>query len=192
VPKKGDLLKTAFNEYTIVDRVGEGGAGIVYKVRDVEGQEFALKTIDPAKSTREKRKRFKNEISFCQNKRHPHIVSVLDTGASPEGNSFYVMPLYPWTLDKVAAVGLGPDEALTIFGQILGGIEAAHLLNVIHRDLKPENILGDAEKKHFVIADFGIASFEEEDLLTAVETKQADRLANFQYVLPSRGNAAKS
>jgi serine/threonine protein kinase len=186
VAKKGDVVRTAFNEYTIVARIGEGGAGVVYKVKDSDGQEFALKTIDPTKSTKDKRKRFKNEIWFCQKMKHPRIVPVVDTGATREGYSFYVMPLYPSNLEEALTRGLLLDDMLNIFGQILDGVEVAHLSSVVHRDLKPANIVGDADKKSFVVADFGIASFEEEDIITAVETKQADRLANFQYAAPEQ------
>jgi serine/threonine protein kinase len=73
------------------------------------------------------------------------------------------------------------------------GVEAAHLQGVVHRDLKPENILVNGAD-FVVVADFGIARFEEEDLYTAVET-QDERLANFQYSAPeqrARGRAVNA
>jgi serine/threonine protein kinase len=75
---------------------------------------------------------------------------------------------------------------LIYFNQILNGIEAAHLLRVIHRDLKPENILYDSVKDKLLIADFGIARFEEEELYTAMETAPNSRMANFQYAAPEQ------
>jgi eukaryotic-like serine/threonine-protein kinase len=58
---------------------------------------------------------------------------------------------------------------------------------VFHRDLKPENILYDRNADRLVVADFGIAHFEEDQLLTAVETKDRERLANFKYAAPEQG-----
>jgi serine/threonine protein kinase len=114
---------------------------------------------------------------------------VLDSGVVLDGEKrlpFYVMPLYKGTLRTVIKEGLAPDRVLPLFDQILSGVEAAHLLGVYHRDLKPENILCDLTKKLLVVADFGIAHFEQEDLLTAVETKDQERLANFNYAAPEQ------
>jgi serine/threonine protein kinase len=93
------------------------------------------------------------------------------------------------------AIEVSPKAVLPHFGQILDGVEAAHLQAVWHRDLKPENILFSSEQDLLVVADFGIAHFEEEVLLTAVETKNDERLANFLYSAPeqrSRGERADS
>jgi len=79
-----------------------------------------------------------------------------------------------------------PSDALPLFSRILDGLEAAHLKGVCHRDLKPENIMCDPENNVVVIADFGIAKFQEEDLYTAVETSNHDRMANFQYSAPEQ------
>jgi serine/threonine protein kinase len=73
-----------------------------------------------------------------------------------------------------------------LFVQILDGIEAAHLRGVCHRDLKPENVLFDKQTRTLVIADFGIAHFEEDDLHTIVETGADERLANFLYAAPEQ------
>ena len=82
--------------------------------------------------------------------------------------------------------GIAQEKVLFYFGQILNGIEAAHLQQVIHRDLKPENILYDKQQDRLMIADFGIAHFEEEALYTSVETTPSTRLANFQYAAPEQ------
>jgi serine/threonine protein kinase len=75
---------------------------------------------------------------------------------------------------------------MAIFSQILDGVEAAHLQNVIHRDLKPENILCDQNFATIAIADFGTARFTEDILATAIETGPSQRLANFQYAAPEQ------
>ncbi|MBO6783266.1 MAG: protein kinase, partial [Alphaproteobacteria bacterium] len=72
------------------------------------------------------------------------------------------------------------------FSKVLDGLEAAHLKGVVHRDLKPENILVGDALTDIVLSDFGVARFQAEDLLTAVETKTNARLANFQYASPEQ------
>ena len=81
------------------------------------------------------------------------------------------MPLFDSSLRPLLREGINQGKIMPYFGQILDGVEAAHLSNVVHRDLKPENILFDKEKDTIVIADFGIARFQEDQLITAVETK---------------------
>jgi serine/threonine protein kinase len=184
--RKPRVLATAFNEYTVIENIGNGGSGSVFSVSDADGKQFALKIIDPSKTSTQKLKRFQNEIAFCQKNTHPHIISVFDHGRSVEEEPFYVMPLYHTTLEKRIVGTLPPDSVLKVFAQLLDGVEAAHLQRVTHRDLKPQNVLGDSRKGTFVIADFGIAHFEEEDLRKAVETKDNERLANFQYAAPEQ------
>ena len=191
---RADEYRSAFAEYTIDDTVGEGGSGIVYAVRDADGRCFALKAVTPQKATTQKLKRFQNEIRFCQRADHKNVVRILDTGRSALGSPFYVMELHPCTLQEQIGK-LKADEVLPVFSEILNGVEAAHLSHVIHRDLKPQNILCNPPNRLYVVADFGIASFEEEDLYTLVETRPNQRLANFQYAAPEqkiRGRAVDS
>lgn len=96
------------------------------------------------------------------------------------------MPLYSTPLSKLLEAGIPPDKVLYYFLQLLDGIEAAHLLHVVHRDLKPENVLYDEAQDHLLVADFGIAHFEVEDLYTDAETSPKDKLANFQYAAPEQ------
>ena len=69
---------------------------------------------------------------------------------------------------------------------MLDGVEAAPLQGVVHRDLKPENILTDSVTGAIAIADFGVAHFTEDLLVTLVETSPAQRLANFLYAAPEQ------
>jgi len=180
-----DTYRSAFSEYQIVRRIGEGGSGIVYEVTDVDSRRYALKAVTPEKATRQRLKRFQNEIRFCQRTDHKNIMRVLDTGRSANGSPFYVMELYPCTLEEQLGK-LKPTEVLPVFSEILNGTEAAHLQRVTHRDLKPRNIVCDPQANLYVVADFGIASFAEDELYTAVETQPNQRLANFQYAAPEQ------
>ena len=193
--KKGETFKTAFEIYTIKSSKGSGGSGEVYEATDPDGVPFAIKVLYGDKATRSRLKRFKNEIHFCSKTSHHNIVAVLGHGITAAGESFYVMPLYSGTLRDLLKKQIPSEAVLPYFSQILNGVEAAHLLSVWHRDLKPENILFSAAEDTLVIADFGIAHFEEEELLTAVETRSQDRLANFEYAAPEqrrRGQAVDS
>ncbi len=91
------------------------------------------------------------------------------------------MNLYQGSLRELMADAIPQDQVLIYFAQILNGVECAHLNGIIHRDLKPENILVAKTDGQLVVADFGIARFQEEELFTAVRTKDNSRLANFQY-----------
>jgi serine/threonine protein kinase len=180
---------TAFSNYESRRVIGEGGSGYVYEVRDETNQIYALKILKKNNITQEKRKRFKNEILFCQRNSHPNIITILDYGFVPDNGEvlpFYVMPYYDSSLRYLINNGLTPDVIVKLFIQILDGVEAAHLNGIVHRDIKPENILYRASDSKLAIADFGIARFKEDELYTAVETNSQARLANFQYAAPEQ------
>lgn len=184
--KKGAVLRTTFETYTVEKRIGAGGSGEVYEVRDSAGAPYAVKVLDPSRASSTRLKRFRNEINFCSRNAHRNIIAVCAHGVTADGSVFYVMPLYSGTLRDLMAGKPAPERVLPYFVKILDGVEAAHLHDVWHRDLKPENILFSTENDTLVIADFGIAHFEEEELLTAVETKNNERLANFLYSAPEQ------
>jgi serine/threonine protein kinase len=183
------VFSSAFDTYSVTRQIGCGGSGTVFEVNDSSGQRLALKVLDGSKTPQGKLKRFQNEINFCFRPVSRRIIRVLDFGRADEHALFYVMPYYSNTLrDKIKA-GIPPDKVLRLYSQILDGVEAAHLLGVCHRDIKPENILYDDETKDLVVADFGIARFKEEDLLTHVSTGPNERLANFAYAAPEQRTA---
>jgi serine/threonine protein kinase len=95
----GKIFETATNSYTEDGVLGQGGAGTVFRVRDADGQPFALKCLNASQSV--KRRRFKNELWFCLQDQHPNIVRVVDSGVLLSGKDalpFYVMPIYDGTL----------------------------------------------------------------------------------------------
>ena len=140
-------------------------------------------------------KRFKNEHQFCDQNRHDNIIRVTDHGLTENGEPFFVMPMYDGSIRDLIGL-LDEDESYLLTKKLLDGIDAAHSFDAIHRDIKPENILFRNRLDKIVIADFGIAQFGEDDLFTAVETKDGTRLANFQYAAPEQrirgGNITKS
>lgn len=186
---KNIRFDTAFNSYSTIRVIGEGGSGIVYEVSDDDSARYALKLLSKNQVSREKAKRFKNEINFCSKETHKNIIRVIDSGFLTDDKikrPFYVMPLYRETLRDLINKKITPVDVLPLFAQILDGVEAAHLLKIWHRDIKPENILYDPSSNQIVIADFGIAHFNKEELLTNIDTKPDSRLANFQYAAPEQ------
>lgn len=186
--KKGTTIKTAFDEYTLIGQVGQGGNGRVFSASNTADQQVAIKFVERNVGS-DKLKRFKNEISFCEHHKHKNIVSILDRGyvyLDGKDYVFYVMPLYADTLKNKIKVGVPHEKVLDIFVGLLEGLKFAHEHGSIHRDIKPENIMFANGSWIPVICDFGIAHFAEEDLLTVVETKGTDRMANFQYAAPEQ------
>lgn len=186
--KKGTIVYSAFSGYAVEKQISQGGNGKVFLVHNEKGEKFALKAIDRNMTTSDKLKRFKNEISFCENNTNPHIIKILDHGTYWDDNVnlvFYIMPVYNMTLRDMMNEGIEPEKVLPLITQILSGLRYAHEKGVWHRDIKPENILIDRQGK-LVIADFGIAHFSADDLATIIETRKTDRLANFQYAAPEQ------
>jgi serine/threonine protein kinase len=180
---------TTFSKFVSTRLIGEGGSGFVYEVKDDNGQKFAVKLLKKQWVTTDKRRRFKNEIIFCQHSSHPNIISIIDSGVLLDNDvavPFYVMPYYDSSLRNLINNGPKPDVIIRLFSQLLDGVEAAHLQGIVHRDIKPENILYKNTDARLALADFGIARFTEDELYTAVETKVQDRLANFLYAAPEQ------
>ncbi len=191
--KKPIAFETTFGTYMVDELLGEGGAGRVYGGAGIDGMPIALKVLAQERANTDKRKRFKNEIAFLVRNRHPNIVTVIDHGISHAeiAGPFYVMPRYHSSLRKLIQAAIPQERVLSLFSQVLDGIEAAHLKGVVHRDLKPENILFNRESNTLAIADFGTARFTEDLVATTVETGPAQRLANFQYAAPEQRTAGK-
>lgn len=184
--KQAQVFATAFNTYTSSKQLGQGGVGTVFCAASSDGSEVAIKVLTHPETNSEKRSRFKNEIHFLMRHQHQNLVRVLDYGITADGRPFYVMERYQGSLRDEAFFSLSPDKKLDVFSQILNGVEAAHLKQAVHRDLKPENILWRSDFNDIVVADFGVARLHQDDLLTAVETRMASRLANFSYAAPEQ------
>lgn len=133
-------------------------------------------------------------VYFCLKNPNDYIIEVKDNGVYSDGkqeNIFYVMPLYTKSLRQLMKEGISPEQTMKAFADICKGLAFAHSKECVHRDLKPENILFDG-KEHYVVADFGIAHFQNSDKLTAIETKDSSRLANFSYHAPEQIEAGGS
>lgn len=99
------IFETTFTHYTGTDIIGEGGAGRIYRAIDDTENVYAIKLLDSAKATKEKAKRFKNELLFSQRNQHQNLITVIDHGIFVDGKKrspFYVMPLYTGSLQNTS------------------------------------------------------------------------------------------
>jgi len=165
-PKDPLIGQTVAGRYVVLDRVGDGGMGTVYKARqDPVGRMVALKVLLPELTRDElKLKRFINEARILSQLRHPNTVSCIDTGQMDNGRLFIVMEfVHGGTLRDLMDQGrLSQSAALRITRQILQSLSEAHAQGIIHRDLKPANVLLDevaGNERVVRVADFGIAKF---------------------------------
>lgn len=152
--------RSILGRYKILQRLGGGGMGIVWKANDlVLDRCVALKILRPEMSEDDDFVwRFRREAKAAASLSHPNIVNIYDVGED-QGLYFIVMELVEGeTLrDKLTREGkLEPNEALRIAEQICLGLSHAHKNKIIHRDIKPQNILL-TESGDVKVADFGIA-----------------------------------
>ena len=147
--------------YTIIERTGEGGMGIIYKATDRRLEHVvALKLIQPAIAVHpEAIRRFKSEVLLARQISHPNVCRVHDLGES--GGILYLS--MAWvdgeTLHRfLAQSGVQtPAAAVGIVERVARALEAAHTKRVVHRDLKPDNIMIDAGGE-ICVMDFGLAA----------------------------------
>lgn len=131
--------------YTILEALGRGGMGVVYKARqDKANRLVALKMIlSGAHASPAERQRFHAEAEVVARLAHPHIVQVYEVGETPEGHSFFSLELMAGgTLAGRLRQGpLAPVEAAILLEALSRAIQHAHEHGVVHRDVKPQNVL---------------------------------------------------
>jgi len=147
--------------YNIVEEIGRGGMGEVYRAGRADGQyekEVAIKLVRGGYNTASVLERFRHERQILASLDHPNIARLLDGGTTDEGVPYLVMELIEGTpIDQYCyALKLGVNERLRLFVQVCSAVQYAHQRLVIHRDIKPGNILVTKEGAPKLL-DFGIA-----------------------------------
>jgi serine/threonine protein kinase len=162
--------------YTIVQKLGQGGMGAVYRAQQHSvGREVAVKVVNAdLVAEPEVIKRFLREAKLASMLSHPNAVAVLDFGQTDDGVFYLVMELVSGrTLDAVLddEKVLRPERVVRIGSQILSALEGAHALSIIHRDLKPSNVMLLAHGRDLVkVLDFGLAKSVSPDATSATMT----------------------
>ena len=166
----GEKVGDRIGAYTLLDRIGEGGWGVVYKARR-EGplrRTVAIKVLKLGMDSRQVIARFEAERQALALMDHPNIARVLDAGATSAGRPFFVMELVrgvPIT-QFCDQANLSTAERLAVFVPVCHAIQHAHQKGIIHRDLKPSNVLVTLHDGKPVpkVIDFGIAKTVEQRL----------------------------
>src|SRR5438876_1603588 len=173
------------NRYEILQLLGEGGMGAVYKARDSElDRVIAIKVIRPElASNPEILQRFKQELVLARQVTDRNIIRIFDLGEA-DGIRFITMEYVEGTslYQVLQEQGQLPvKDAAEIIEQVLTGLKAAHREGVIHRDLKPGNIMRDPQGR-ILVMDFGLARSLESDGMT----KTGAVLGTMEYMSPEQ------
>ena len=195
-PARDPILGTTIGgRFKVIDRVGVGGMGTVYRaVQSPLGREIALKilkeevTWDPETVTR-----FHREAKAMSLLVHPNTVRVFDFGQTDDGMLFLAMELLEGELltSKLDREGLiEVSEAIRITYQMLASLAEAHSKGIVHRDLKPDNIYLARVQGHPVpvvkVLDFGIAKLVQGEQLDQLETQAGTVFGTPRYMSPEQ------
>jgi hypothetical protein len=165
LPPEPEEIAELFPQFALLEIIGRGGMGAVYRARQPTlGREVAIKLL-PAEAAADAAfaERFRVEAQALARLQHPHIVAIYETGETSAGHLFIVMEYVPGQdlAARLAQGRLPVARALAIASEVCAALEYAHAHGVIHRDIKPGNVLL-ADDGTVKVADFGVAHVQRE------------------------------
>lgn len=184
------MVGRSLGSYRIVELIGEGGVGAVYKAVRADGdfQEFvALKLLKLGMDSDVVLRRFRDERRILARLNHPNIARFFDGGLAPDGRPYFVMELLEAVPIHVYCrrEDLGLEERLQLFLLVCDAVEYSHRNLVIHRDLKPTNILVSADGVPKLL-DYGIAKLLDRDAGKGDLTVLGENMLTPDYASPEQ------
>jgi len=163
------MKETSISHYTILEKLGEGGMGVVYKAKDTKlDRHVALKLLSPnVRAENMANKRFIQEAKSTSALDHPNVCTIYEIGETEDGKLYISMAYYDGkTLEAhLKESSISYEEALDFAIQMTKGLSCAHRYNIIHRDIKPGNIM-ITDQGMVKIVDFGLAKLSGQSKLT--------------------------
>jgi serine/threonine protein kinase/tetratricopeptide (TPR) repeat protein len=184
-----DLVGQTILHYKIIDKLGEGGMGVVYKAEDSKlKRDVAIKFLPNIISkSKEERTRFENEAQAAASLNHPNIATI--HAIEEKDKQIFIVREYINGPELKSRIDEGPitlEESLNIIEQIANGLAAAHHKGIIHRDIKSSNIML-SQSGQVKIMDFGLAKVRGSSQITKVGTT----IGTAAYMSPEQAQGVK-
>ncbi len=182
------MIGQTISHYKILEKLGEGGMGVVYKAEDTRLKRTVALKFLPSELTRdgEAKTRFIHEAQAASSLDHPNVCTIYEIDETSDGQTFIAMAYYEGeTLkDKIQRGPLKLEEAVGIAVQVGQGLDKAHQMGIVHRDIKPANVFINRDGVVKII-DFGLAKLAGQGRMTRTGTT----LGTVAYMSPEQATS---